>query len=74
MNPLLLAAIDGGNVLNLIVTIVVAALIFWVINWFLGYVGVGEPFNKIIKVVLGLVILIWIVNLLLGLTGHSFIR
>lgn len=75
MNLLLLAAIDGRNALELIVTLVVAGLIFYVINWFLGYTKCPDPFLTVIRVVLGLVILVWILNLLLGLAGHgSFLR
>lgn len=40
--------------LSLLVTLVVAGLIFWLVWWFIDYVGVPEPFNKVIRVVIGL--------------------
>lgn len=58
-----------SGLLELIIYIAIVGLIFWCIWWFLGYVGVPEPFNKVIRVVLGLVALIIVVNLLLGLVG-----
>jgi len=53
----------------LIVYIVIVGLIFWCIWWFLGYVGIPEPFNKVIRVILGLVALVIVINLLLGMVG-----
>lgn len=62
-------ALVTGGLLHVIITLIVIALVFWVIWWFLGYVGVPEPFNKVIRVVIGLVALLIIVNILLGLIG-----
>ena len=59
--------IDG--LLSFVIYLVIIGLVFWCIWWFLGYVGVPEPFNKVIRVVIGLVALIIVVNLLLGLVG-----
>ena len=70
----LAATIDGGGLLHLLVYLVVVGLIFWVIWWFLGYVGVPEPFNKVARVILGLVALIIVINLLLGLVGSPLFR
>ena len=69
-SPLALAAgMDTGNFLNTIIYLVIVALVFWVIWWFLGYVGVPEPFNKVIRVLLGLAALLVVVNVLLSLIG-----
>lgn len=57
------------GVLSLIVYLVIVGLIFWCIWWFLSYVGVPEPFNKVLRVILGLLALVIVVNLLLGLIG-----
>lgn len=63
------AAISLDGLLSFVIYLVIVGLIFWCIWWFLGYVGVPEPFNKVIRVVIGLVALIIVINLLLGLTG-----
>ena len=63
------ASIGLEGLLSFIVYLVVVGLIFWVIWWFLSYVGVPEPFNKVIRVIMGLIALIIVVNLLLGLVG-----
>lgn len=57
--------------IELLIQLVILGLIFWVIWWFIGYVGIPEPFNKVLRVVVGLVALILVINILLGLTGSS---
>ncbi len=63
------AAISVGGLLNFVIYLVIIGLIFWAIWWFVSWVGVPEPFLKIIRVVLGLFALVIVVNLLLGLAG-----
>ena len=60
--------------LNAFVILVIGALIFWLILWFVRYVGIPEPFNKVIRVVVGLVALIFLINFLLSIIGRDFIR
>lgn len=79
MNELLLAAAyfgggSGGGLIQLLVSLVVAGLIFWLVIWFVAWCGIPEPFAKIIKVIIGLVVLIFVIDVLLGLGGHNFIR
>lgn len=61
---------DLNTLLSFVIYLVIVGLIFWCVWWFVGYVGVPEPFNKVIRVVLGLFALIIVVSLLLGLVGH----
>lgn len=60
------------SLMYLIVYLVVVGLIFWCIWYFIGYVGVPQPFDKVIRVLLGLIALIIVVSLLLGILGHPF--
>ncbi len=59
-----------AGLFSMLIYLVIVGLIFYVCWWFLGYVGVPEPFNKVIRVILGLIALIIVVNLLLSLIGH----
>ena len=63
-----------GGMLEFVIYLVVVGLIFYCIWWFIGYVGVPEPFNKVIRVVLGLVALIIVINILLGMIGSPLFR
>lgn len=74
MPSIAFAAVNAADLINVIVYLVIIALIFWCVWWFLGYVGVPEPFNKVARVLIGLVALIIVINLLLGLVGNPIIR
>lgn len=74
--PLTAAAATGISIESLVSTLiylVIIALIFYVCWWFLGYVGVQEPFNKVLRVIIGLVALLIVVNILLGMAGHPIV-
>jgi len=66
--------ISGSALLSLFIQLVVAGLIFWVIWWGLGAAGIPEPFNKVIRVIVVVLVVIFLINLLLSLGGHPLIR
>ena len=64
---------DVSGLMHLLVFIVVGGLIYCgCTGWFIGYVGLPEPFNKVARVILGLVALIFLISLLLNMGGVSF--
>lgn len=67
------AAISGNALVTALIWIVIAAVLFFLLNWFIGYVGIGEPFLKVAKVIIALVVLVLIVNALLTIVGKPFI-
>lgn len=71
----ILAVISGKSLLYGFAFIVIAALIFYALNWCISYMALGEPWTKILRVLLVLVAVILLVNFLLGLmpNGHGFI-
>ena len=64
----------GAGLLHLLVYLVVVGLILWVCWWFISYIGLPEPFNKVARVLLALIALVIVVNLLLGLIGAPLFR
>ena len=70
---LTLAALSVGGLLSLVVQILVAAVVFWLVNWAIGYIGIGDPFAKTIRVVLALAAVIFLINALMSLTGNGFL-
>lgn len=70
---LLIAVISGQALVNALIWIVVAALIWWLFTWLLGYIGIPEPFNKVCKVILAILAVLFLVNALLTLVGRPFI-
>lgn len=68
-----LGAISGQALLSLVIQLVVAGLIFYLLLWLIGFVGLPDPFARVSKVILAVVAVVWICNLLLGLSGNAFI-
>lgn len=69
---LVLAAttISVDSLVSTVIYLVVVGLIFWLIWWFIGYVGVPEPFNKVIRVIVGILALVVLMSFLLSLIGY----
>lgn len=67
--PLALAAVSIEGLISLLVWLIVAGLIFWLIIWLIGYVGLPQPFDKVARVVVGLIAFIILIYLLLGVLG-----
>lgn len=65
--PFAVAGPTVEGLLTLIIYLVVIGLIFWCIWWFLSYVGLPEPFNKIAHVLVALVAFIIVIYILLSL-------
>lgn len=68
---LILAAVTGGSLVSALITLVVVGLICYLLWWFIGYVGLPEPFNKIARVLVALVAIIFLINMLLSFTDHG---
>lgn len=66
-------AVSIESLISVVIYLVIVGLIFWAIWWFIGEVGVPEPFNKVIRVAVGLVALLIVIALLLGLIGQPII-
>lgn len=62
---LILAAFSINTLIPLLVWIVVLAVIFWVVWWFLSYIALPEPFNKIARVLVALVAVVILIRFLM---------
>lgn len=69
----LLAAISGQALINVVIWLIIAAVIFWLITWALNSIPIQEPFKTIIRVIMILAVVLICINALLGLTGHPLI-
>ena len=66
--------ISGALLLALLVKLVIMGLIFWLIWWFLDYCAVPQPFDKVLRVIIGLIALIFLINILLSVSGQPLFR
>lgn len=69
---LVLFAINGPTVFKVFLIIVIAALVFFLVDWGIRYVKVSEPFNKILKVILAVIVIVVCINALLLLVDMQF--
>lgn len=70
---ILLAAISGSSFVGAILHLIIIGLVVWVLFWALSQIGLPEPFNKVVRVVLILLACVFVINFLLGLTGNQLI-
>lgn len=69
----LIAAISGSSLIGLFLQIIIAALVFWLLYWLLGYLKLPEPFNKIVTAVLAIAAVFFLINCLMSVGGHPII-
>lgn len=55
-----------GSLLSIFVTLLILGLVFYVVVWLIDWIGVPEPFNKVLKAVIGIICVIYLLSLLLG--------
>jgi hypothetical protein len=67
------AAASTGSLISALVWIIVIALIFWLLWWMVEYIGLPEPFNKVVKVILAVVAVLILINFLLGFAGSPIV-
>jgi len=53
----------------LIVYLLVAGLIFYLLHWLIGYVGIPDPFAKVARIILAILAVLVVIGLLLSLVG-----
>lgn len=69
----ILAAVSGQALAYAVVWVLVAGLIFWLLSWLIGYLGVPEPFSKIAKAIVAIIAVLFLINALLTIVGKPFI-
>jgi VIT1/CCC1 family predicted Fe2+/Mn2+ transporter len=57
---------DISGLLSLLIWLVLVGLIFYVLWWGLAQIGLGPPFDKVIRIVLVVALVLVLVYLLLG--------
>lgn len=69
----MLAVINGSVLLWAFLWVIAGALIFYLGNWLIGYMALGDPASKIMRVILGVLFFLFLVNGILTLAGRPFI-
>jgi hypothetical protein len=56
-----------GFLLHLIVVLIVCGILWLIANWVIGLLGLGEPWPKVVMLLIALVIIIAVIGPLLGI-------
>ena len=70
----LILAINGSVILSVFIQIVVVALVCWLLWWLISYMGLPQPFDKVLRVLIAIVAVIFLINAILTIAGQSFIK
>ncbi len=62
--------ITMSSLLSLLLGIAVVGLVFWLLWWLIGYMGLPEPFNKICMVVLAIAAVVVLISFLFQVFGY----
>lgn len=68
-----LAAISGNQLMQCFLWLLIAAVSFFLGNWFIGYAQIKDPVLTIARIIMGLLVVAFVINALLWLTGNPFI-
>lgn len=66
-----LAVISGQAIIGLIVTLIIGALIFFVLNWAMSQFKLAEPFGTVLRVLVVLAVAFFLIDALLKVAGHG---
>lgn len=80
MNPLLaliafpiLAAVSGGSLINGVILVIIVGIVAGLLWWLISYIGLPQPFDKVARVIVAIIVVIFLINALLSLVGRPFI-
>lgn len=60
---------------TVVLYLIIGGLVFWLLWWLVGYVGLPEPFNKVARVILAVLAVFVCIAVLLSLaTGQPIFR
>lgn len=62
------------SLVGLLVTLIIAGLIFYLLYWLLGQIPLPPPFKTVALVILGLVAVLYLIDLLFGLGTVPMVR
>ena len=64
--------ISLSTAMTVLLYLIVAGLVFWLLWWLVGYVGLPEPFNKVARVILAVLAVFVCITVLISLaTGRQ---
>lgn len=66
--------VSVSALLTTVLYVVIIGLVFWLLFWLVDFVGIPEPFHKVIKVILAVCAVVVLIGLLLNLAGMPLFK
>lgn len=70
---LLAQLLNGRALVSIVISLIVAGVIFFLLNWLIDYCKVPEPFRTVARVILAVVAVVIVINALLTLVGFPIV-
>jgi len=68
-----LVMVSISAAVTIVLYLIVGGMVFWLLDWLIGYCRIPEPFNKIARVVLAVLAVFVIIGILLQMIGGQTI-
>lgn len=62
------------KLLRFLLTVLVVGVIFWLLSWTIGAVGLGNPFDKLARIVLIVAAVFALINAILEIFDKAFVK
>lgn len=69
----MIAAITGGTIVQAVVWLLIAAVIYVVLDWAIKKMALGEPITKVLTILLVVLVVVIVLNALFLIAGHPLI-
>lgn len=60
-----------NKLLNVLIRVIVIGVSCWLLWWLVGYVGMGQPFDKVARVFVAVVGVVLVIREMIGLAGGA---
>lgn len=73
ITPLFAIAVSGQSLLMALFWVLVAAVVFFLLQWLVGQIAPREPFAYVAKVIIAVFVVVCLLNAVFTIVGKPFI-
>ena len=70
----MIGIVSGSVLINSLIWLICVGLVFYLLFWLVGFIGLPQPFDKVIRVVLGVAAVIVLINVIMSFAGSPYWR
>ncbi len=65
-------SVTGENLITAVVWLLIAAVVYFILQWGVNKINPEQPFRKVIDVILVIAVIVLVINALLSIIGKGF--